>query len=251
MKKNILLLICSLFFSLAISAQSKMIEANKLYNKEQYKEAAALYEEALNKDGESASLYYNLGNTYYKLNKIAPAILNYERVLLLDPSNENASFNLELCHLRVVDKINSVDHFFLKRWIDSLANFMSSDSWARFSVITFLIFIVSLFAYVFGRYRLMRKTAFFFGCFIFIVSLSSFGFAKMQKNKLTSHDHAIIFDDSVTVKGSPDESGTDLFLLHEGTKVKIKSTFGNNDWTEIQLEDGNTGWVKSKTIEVI
>lgn len=250
MKKNILIIL-SILFSLSLLAQNDMKTANKLYSSEKYQEAIDMYEKILKNGEESAALYYNLGNAYYKMNEIAPAILNYERSLLRDPSNENAKFNLELSRSKVVDKIDKVDTFFLKSFINSTAESMSSNSWAWLSIITFIIFIVCVFLYVFARYRILKKTAFYAGCFIFIISVFSFSFAKMQKDKITDKNYAIIFEDTVTVKGSPDESGTDLFLLHEGTKVKIRTVFENKEWYEIEIEDGNTGWLKSDAIEKI
>ena len=249
--KKISLIIFSAIFAFSLSAQNKMAEANALYSSQNYDEAIALYKEMLNAGNESAALYYNLGNAYYKLNEIAPAILNYERALLLKPNDKNTLNNLELARSRTVDKIDVVDMFFLKTWLMSLVNLLSSNAWAWFSIITFLLFIVSVFFYFFGRYRLIRKIAFAKAAVLLVLSLSSFFFAKMQKDTILAHEYAIIFDETLTAKSSPDVSGTDLFILHSGTKVKIKTEFGNGLWYEIQLEDGNTGWVKAESVERI
>ena len=249
MKK--ILIIFSAFFAFSLSAQNKMAEANALYSSENYEEAIALYKEMLSSGNESAALYYNLGNAYYKINEIAPAILNYERALLLSPNDENTLANLELARSRTVDKIDTVDAFFLKTWISGLANLLNSNTWAIFSIVTFLLFIVCILFYFFSRYGFFRKIAFAKACVLLVLSLSFFFFAKMQKDKILKHEYAIIFDDALTVKGSPDASGTDLFVLHSGTKVKIKTVFGNSLWYEIQLEDGNTGWVKAESVERI
>jgi len=249
MKK--ILIIFSAIFAFSLSAQNKMAEANALYSSENYEEAIALYKEMLSLGNESAALYYNLGNAYYKINEIAPAILNYERALLLKPNDENIIANLELARSRTVDNIDTVDTFFLKIWISGLVNLLSSNAWAVFSIITFVLFIVCVFFYFFGRYRLVRKIAFAKACVLLLLSLSSFFFAKMQRDKILKHEYAIVFDDTLTVKGSPDVSGTDLFVLHSGTKVKVKSEFGGGLWYEIQLENGDTGWVKAESVERI
>ena len=245
------LIIFSLLFSVSIVAQDNMRAANELYEEKRYDEAIAAYESMLNTGVESAALYYNLGNAYFRMNDIPRAILNYERSLLLNPKNEDAKFNLELSRTKIVDKIDAIDTFFLRSWINGLSGLMKSNSWATLSIITFLLFIIGLFGYVFGRYKIVKKIAFFAACFLFLVSLSSFFFAKMQKEKYQNREFAIVMDATVTVKSSPDESGTDLFLIHEGTKVKIRKVFENQEWFEIQLEDGNTGWVRVTTVERI
>ncbi|MDR0872301.1 MAG: tetratricopeptide repeat protein [Prevotellaceae bacterium] len=250
MKKAILILF-SVILVFSVSAQNKMVEANALYLAEKYEEAAAAYTEILQSGKESATLYYNLGNACYKQNKIAPAILNYERALRLKPNDENTRHNLELARARTVDNIETLNPFFLKIWITNVSNLLSSNAWAVMSIVAFILFITAAFFYFFGRYRLVRKIAFGKACILLLLSISSFCFAKMQKDNIERRDYAIVFSENVTAKGSPDESGTNLFVLHAGTKLRIKSAFGNGLWLEIQLEDGNTGWVKATTVEII
>ena len=245
------LVIFSLLFSVTLVAQSDLKTANELYQAERYDEVIAEYESILSTGAESASLYYNLGNAYFRMNDIPRAILNYERSLLLNPNDEDVLHNLEFSRTKIIDKIEEVDTFFLRSWINSLSGMMKSDSWAVLSIITFLLCMVALFGYVFGRYKILKKIAFFAACFLLVISLSSFFFAKMQKDKYTNREFAIVLDATVTVKSSPDESGTDLFLIHEGTKVRIRKTFENHEWLEIQLTDGNAGWVRATTIERI
>jgi len=249
--KLYLSLIFSLLFSVTIVAEDNMRAANELFVAGKYDEAIAAYEAILSTGVESAALYYNLGNAYFRVNDIAHAILNYERSLLLDPKNEDAKFNLELSRTRIVDRIDTIEVFFLRAWINALANLMKSDSWAIWSVVTFILCIVALFGYVFGRYRIVKKITFFSACFLFLISLSSFFFAKAQKDRYMNREYAIVMDATVTVKSTPDESGTDLFLIHAGTKVNIRRVFENQEWFEIRLKDGNTGWVRATAIERI
>ena len=251
MKKHTLITYL-LLLTFGLSAQNnKFEEANKLFEEKEYAEAINLYESILNSGEESAALYYNLGNAYFRIGEKARAILNYERSLLLEPNNEDAKFNLEFTRTQIVDQIDALDTFFLKSWINDLSEWMSSNSWAMLSIAAFLMFIAISFLYVFGKSRSVKKAAFSVGVLLFCISLSSFFLAKYQKDKYVNNQYAIILDSTLTVKGSPDESGTDLFPLHEGTKVRIKSIFGSKEWVEIQLEDGNTGWVKAHSIEKI
>ena len=229
--------------------ESTLKEAEEAYAKEDYTQAIELYESVLKSYGESAMVYYNLGNAYYKAGKVAPAILNYERALLLNPGDSDTRFNLQVARQKTVDKIEPIGEFFLTRWIGTVEDVYSADGWAKWGVASFLLFIGCLVLFFFSKWNRLKKIGFFAGICFLLISLVANLFADSQQDKLLHRADAIVFASTVTVKSSPDASGTDLFILHEGTKVTIKSTLG--EWSEIQLEDGNVGWMPSKEIEQI
>jgi hypothetical protein len=234
----------------SVFAQDGLIkEAETAYTQEDYNKAIELYEETLKSNGASAEIYYNLGNAYYKANRIAPAILNYERALLLDPGDGDIRFNLQMAREKTVDKIEPLGEFFLVKWIHSLQNRGSADSWAMLGIASFLLLIFCLLLFFFSRWIRMKKIGFYLGIVCLVVVVVANVFAKSQKDEITDHAYAIVFSPTVTVKSSPDASGTDLFILHEGTKAFVKSSLGN--WKEIELEDGNVGWLPGKDIEII
>lgn len=250
MKKYIIFILIQLFF-VRVSAQNIILdEAADVYSKGDFNKSAELYEKVLKENGESATIYYNLGNAYYKANKIAPSILNYERALLLDPGNGDIRFNLEIAKLKTTDKIEPIGDFFLTEWAKGVRDLFSADQWAYIGIVSFLLLITSVIAFLFSRKIILKKVGFYIGiiCLIFVVSANIFAYN--QKNRLIKRDVAIIFAPTVTIKSSPDQSGKDLIVLHEGTKVLIKSKLG--EWTEIELEDGrNVGWIKNNQIEII
>ena len=229
--------------------ESTLKEAEEAYAKEDYTQAIELYESVLKSYGESATVYYNLGNAYYKAGKVAPAILNYERALLLNPGDSDTRFNLQVARQKTVDKIEPIGEFFLTRWIGTVEDVYSADGWAKWGVASFLLFIGCLVLFFFSKWIRLKKIGFFAGICFLLISLVANLFADSQQDKLLHRADAIVFASTVTVKSSPDASGTDLFILHEGTKVTIKSTLG--EWSEIQLEDGNVGWMPSKEIQQI
>ena len=229
--------------------ESTLKEAEEAYAKEDYTQAIELYESVLKTYGESAMVYYNLGNAYYKAGKVAPAILNYERALLLNPGDSDTRFNLQVARQKTVDKIEPIGEFFLTRWIGTVEDVYSADGWAKWGVASFLLFIGCLVLFFFSKWIRLKKIGFFAGICFLLISLVANLFADSQQDKLLHRADAIVFASTVTVKSSPDASGTDLFILHEGTKVTIKSTLG--EWSEIQLEDGNVGWMPSKEIQQI
>ena len=250
MKRIILfisLLLCFSQFSFPQSIELK--QANTLYAKGDYSNAAKLYEKILSKDGVAPELYYNLGNAYYKSNEIGRSVLNFERALRLSPSFEDAKFNLELAHLKVVDNIVPSPTFFIGRWINNLIKLLSSNEWLFISLSVFIFGLILAFIFIFGSSRVTRKISFYFTIVLIGVSFFTLVFAGVRKAQMFNHSDAIVMSGVITVKSSPDKSGTDLFQLHEGAKVSIKSTLGS--WTEIKLANGGIGWVEQVNIERI
>jgi tetratricopeptide (TPR) repeat protein len=247
--KQFFILIAVLCTTINLSAQDILQQANEAYAKNNFTEALNLYEQALKENGESAAVYYNIGNCNYKLNKVGPSILNYERAHLLDPGNQDIRFNLEIARLKTVDKIEPVGEFFLTEWFLAVQNLLSTDFWSYFGIVCFMLLITCLFLFFFSRRIFIKKLGFYAGIGLLVLVIFGNIFAHNQKKELAERNSAIIFVQTTTIKSSPDNSGTDLFILHEGTKVEVKSKLGN--WNEIETADGNKGWIKSEEIEVI
>lgn len=219
------------------------------YIKEDYATSAQIYEGLLS-DGESADVYYNLGNSYYKLGEIAKSILNYERALLLQPGNGDIRANLEVARAKAIDKVELVPEIFFISWIKSLINIMSVDAWAWWGIVSFLFFIVALYFFIFSKQVVLKKIGFTASIVLLMITVCANIFASEQKEHLVNRTSAIVMNPSVTVRSTPSESGTSLFILHEGRKVSIKDK-SMREWTEISLEDGKVGWVPVSSIEVI
>ena len=238
----------------AFSAAKQIVNATKAegdsaYIKNDFASAIQIYESLL-QQGEAPEIYYNLGNCYYKTDDIARAILNYERALLLSPGNADIRANLEIARSKAIDKVTPVPEIFFITWIKSLVNSQSSDAWARTGIASFLLLLVSLAIFFFTQHIKWKKIGFSAAILFLIVTVLSNLFASQQKSYLTNRNDAIILSPSVTVRSTPSESGTSLFVLHEGRKVEIKDN-SMREWKEIRLEDGKVGWVPSSSIEVI
>lgn len=225
------------------------VKGDSAYIKENYAAAIQIYE-ALLINGEAADVYYNLGNSYYKVGEIAHAVLNYERALLLQPGNTDIRANLEVARSKTIDKVEPIPEIFFISWIKSLINSMSVDAWAKWGIVSFVLFIVALYLFVFSKRILWKKIGFISGIIFLIIVICSNLFASEQKERLLNRDDAIIMSPIVTVRSTPSESGTSLFILHEGHKVNIKDN-SMREWKEIHLEDGKVGWVPSAAIEII
>ncbi len=233
----------------SLTNEKKLVAAEHLYKQNRFTEAANMYEALLATHGPDFVVFYNLGAAYYKSNNIAKAILNYERALRIKPNDRDTRFNLEMCQTKTVDNIDAVGVFLVTRWYRSLENTMNSNGWAITSLILFILFIASLFAYFFSRFMWLKKTGFYVGVVSLILCILSLIYAFDTYQDVVYPDQAIIMDATVTVKSSPDPSGTDLFPLHEGTKVTITNEIGS--WNEIELQDGNVGWAPAASMEII
>lgn len=224
--------------------------ADSAYAKADYATAIHIYEQLLATEGEAASVYYNLGNAYYKSNDIAHSILNYERALLLDPSNEDIQFNLELARSKAVDKNAIVSELFFVRWFRDFSSIMPVDGWAKCGILCFIVLILCLTLFIFNKKSKTKKIIFIFALLSLACTILSNVIASNQKDKLLHRESAIIMEPSVTVRSTPSTSGTELFILHEGKKVTIKDD-SMKEWKEIEIEDGNIGWLPASAIEQI
>lgn len=228
-------------------------EAATAYSDGDFRKAIQLLEEEkdiqLAKGSESAQLYYNLGNAYFRVNELAKARLYYERALLIDPSDRDTRHNIDYLMTKIEDKILIADTFFLHTWFNALQNLMGSNSWATLAVIFFILFILSLIIFFFSRYISLKKVAFYIGIISLIIIIFANIFSFRQKNKIENRDTAVIMAGSASVVSSPDINSKELFLLHSGTKVYI--TKEDRNWFEIEIDNGSVGWIQKDKLEVI
>lgn len=224
--------------------------ADSLYAKEQYRSAADIYERLLADEGEAPAVYYNLGNAYYRLGMYAKAILNYERALLLAPSDEDVKTNLALAYSKTVDKYEDEGAMFYTRWFDGLKHAMSSDAWAWLAASSFIAFLLFLSLYIWGKRVLLKKVGFYCCLVCFLVSVVGNVCAFSQRSDILAEDHAVIMVPSITVKSTPSDGGTALFVIHEGYKVNVRDK-SMKDWVEISISAEQSGWVPRSSLEII
>ncbi len=251
MRKISFFIIFLLSFVQFVQAESfTKADADKAYQENKYAEAIKMYENILATQGESAVVYYNLGNSYFKEKNMAKAVLNYERALLLNPGDADIRFNLDMARSKTVDQITPATEVFIVTWINSLTNMQSERGWAKIGIVSFICLLVGLALYIFSKRLFVRKIGFIGAVVLLVVTVCANLFARQQKNELKDRTGAIVMSPTVTVKSTPDKSGTELFVLHEGTKVFVEDN-SMKGWKEIRLEDGNKGWIPTEAIEII
>ena len=246
--KVVLILLVSLS-SVTTSFAVTKTEADSAYARGEFQQAIKDYE-ALLKQGASADLYYNLGNAYYRSENITRAVLNYERALLLSPGDRDIRFNLQIAQAKTIDKIVPESEMFFFTWYRALVNLMSVDGWASVALVSLALVIILLLVYLFSERVWLRKVGFFGGILMLLLFVLSNIFAWQQKQNLLFRKGAIVMTPTISVKSTPASNGTDLFILHEGTKVVITDS-SMKDWREIRIADGKEGWIESKHLEEI
>ena len=224
-------------------------DADSAYAAGRYQDAIRDYE-ALLKRGVSADLYYNLGNAYYRTEDITRAVLNYERALQLSPGDKDIRHNLQMARSKTTDKITPESEFFFVTWMRAVVNAMSVDAWAQTALAALALAIILALVYLFAERLWLRKLGFFGGALLLLAFLVCNLFAYLQKNELTHHRGAIVMGSAVTVKSTPAANGTDLFILHEGTRVDIVDD-QMQQWKQIRVADGKEGWIETSKIEMI
>jgi tetratricopeptide (TPR) repeat protein len=244
------------FFLLSMSALAQNADvisiynsANEAYSKGEYGNAGELYQQVLAQGVHSADLYYNLGNADFKSGKIASAILYFEKALKLDPSHEDAQFNLKLANTKIADKIESIPELPIFLWWKNMIFSMPSDSLASIGLLGLFAACLSFILFMIMRRMYLKKIFFYLGCVIILTGGFLLFFAHQQKSYITESSYAIVFSSGTTVRSAPDETGTKLFIIHEGTKVEVLEEL--SQWSKIKIANGNVGWLKSEGLKGI
>ena len=247
-KTAVLLLLLAMLPAVAVEAVTKA-DADSAYAQGHYQQAIKDYEQLL-KQGVSADLYYNLAGAYYRMDEMPKAVLNYERALMLSPGDPDIRFNLQMARSKTVDKITPESEMFFVTWYHSLINLTSVDGWARIALIALALAIVLALVYLFTDPVWLRKLGFFGALVLLACFVVANIFAYAQKQSFVNRSGAIIMAPAATVKSTPSKQGTDLFILHEGTKVEITDG-AMRQWKRIRLADGKEGWLETSQIEII
>lgn len=223
--------------------------ADDEYAKGNYQQAIKDYQEIL-KTGVSSEIYYNLGNAYYRTDNITQALLAYERALQLSPGDNDIRFNLQYARSKTIDKITPETEMFFVTWYHSLVNFTSVDRWANTAIVSIVMALLLILVFLFAPQMWTRKSGFYGSAAFLLLFAFANLFAFQQKHELETKQGAIVIAPTVNVKKTPAASGTDVFVIHEGTRVDITDR-GMKQWRGIKLADGREGWLKTSQIEEI
>ncbi|MBQ5875581.1 MAG: tetratricopeptide repeat protein [Alistipes sp.] len=223
--------------------------ANTAYNAGNYAQAEECYTRIVEQGLHSAALYYNLANAHFKQDELGKAMLYYNRALRLRPNDEDIRHNLEYAEQSTKDSIEEIPEFFLKTWIKSLRGALSYTAWSILSLLMLVAALVCGLLYLLAQRLSLRKIGFYLMAVTALLFVVTTAFAWSERNMLVERSEAIIMNSAVSIKSSPDRSATELFVLHEGTKVTIGETI--DGWAEVRIADGRKGWIEQERIERI
>ena len=256
MKQIIISILLAVMALPLMAANANIDKANQAYKQELYNEALQLYLQEAKETGVSSALYCNIGDTYYRLKDNVHAVLYYERALVLDPSNSDARFNLDFVRGKMQLPDDAGDSWF-SNWVDQTVSRLSSNAWAVIAIITFLLFLAGVAAYLFLDNVLMRKIGFFGGALLLVATILANLAAFHVYHKATSGNAAIIMPESVVLSTAPREArdkDEEAFSLQQGTRVEIVDSIAGKDsgkWLQVSTAGGHKAWLKANDIEVI
>ncbi len=219
--------------------------------------AAADYTSAINawEDVQAAGLtsrelLYNLGGGYVKTGEIGKAILAYERALRMDPSDADVKYNLDYARALTQDRIDAIPEFFLETAARNFCFSVPSNAWAVLSLVFLAVTLLLGLLFLLGSTSGKRRLGFFGGIVALLLTFVCWDFAGWQSREARRQDLAIVMKPVSQVGSTPSaESAKSLFILHEGTKVKVLDNVSG--FTQIEIADGRQGWIASGDIEVI
>ena len=236
--------------SSAVDSQELFEKGNQHFKNEEYRKAIDSYVSILDQDVESAEVYFNLGNAYYKAGEVARAILNYERALRLHPRDEDIKANLDLANHHIVDRVETPPMLFFWHWVNAIRDGMTAEEWGKWSVIGLWIAMAVIILAVFRRRGLFRRQIRWLAGLLMVAWICVFiTFVwKIQRDRMMVY--AVVMEEKIEVLSAPDETGTVLFDLHEGVKVRVLRQVP--DWTEVALPDpSKKGWLPTEVFEII
>lgn len=247
---NIFILLVSFSVFAETPAENDFAKANELYKQEKYSDAVAQYEAILAKHKQhSCDLYYNLGNAYYKLNKIGPAVYNYEKALMLDPGNKTVLNNLKFAHNMMIDEVKEVPTTGFSSIVHQMTGQLLTDTWAKMAVAGAFLFLAAFAGYYFAV-QTSQKRLFFGAMIILLLAIVVFiGAAIFEADYQKSQQPAIVFASIASVKGEPKENASDAATIHEGTKVYVIDEL--DGWKRVMLPDGSDGWITAESVRVL
>ena len=226
--------------------QDNFDKATTLYQKGDYTQAAAVYSLILKSGKESSALYYNLGNTYYKLNNVPESIYYYEKALQLDPENTDAKNNLIFANQMKVDAITPLPKTWVRQLSDGIVGLFSAHTWAVLSIIGVFAFVLSFLLYYFVERTALKRTFFSLMLVFLFFAVGSYTLAHFCHKQVSQTQYAILFDKTVRVFSDANAYSSEVMQLHEGTKVEIIEDA--KDWVKIRLVNGKTGWTKVNSL---
>lgn len=249
MKKIVFILVLLLGFTSSAQSEALFGKATEAYNAGDYNKAIKNYLEITESGQHSAELYFNLGNSYYKLNQVAPSIYYYEKALLLKPNDSEIKNNLGYAQNMTLDAIEVMPETGLSKIYNDITGFLSFDQWGYAAVVFMILFVLMYIGFYYLNYATQKRIAFITSIVSLLIAVVSVIFAFLQYSDFKADQPAIVFDNEVKITSEPNKRSQVVFTLHEGTKLNVLETL--NEYQKVRIADGQTGWLTSESIKLL
>ena len=241
----------SLFTVLLCNGQNNKLfdEATTAYNSGEYEKAIELYTDILDNGEHSTAVYYNLGNSFYKLNKIAESIYYYEKALLLSPDDEEVKTNLSYAQNMTLDAIDTMPETGLSKLYKSITGKLTFDQWAYIAIAFMFLFVLLYILFYYANLSIAKRWSFIGSILALFICIVAIVFAYIQRRDFKDLQPAIIFAEESSIKSEPNASSQQIFVIHAGTKVNVLDQL--DEWNKIKLADGKTGWIQKNELKLL
>lgn len=230
----------------ASPVEEKFNKGNSFYRDGEYEKAIEEYKSLIDEGYLGTSLFYDLGNAYFRIGKIGYAILYYEKAHKLSPSDEDINHNIDFAKLSTIDRIQPLPEFFLFEWWEAILSSFTVNGWAYVVFFFYLLLIILIALYFFARSIRQQRFIFFSGIVTLLIFALAISLLVIKVNREATLRSGVIVEQVVTVKSSPDPKSTDSFVVHEGLKVNLEDNLDN--WVKIRLADGKIGWIEKNYV---
>lgn len=268
MKSKIIFLFAALLMTFGVTAQTTIEEADSAYASGKYDKAAEMYGRIADEQGTSAALLFNLGNARFQTDDYGGAMVSWLRARRLSPSDGRIQANIDYLTSRVEDankaeqkgkryKVTPDEPSFFQSVRSALAEDVSSDRWAVWAAIAFVIFVAAAALYIFSRTVIVRKVGFFGGMISLFCALVLVIFSFMAANAADSRSSGVVTAFKVallTEPGKDSDSGKGG-ILTKGTVVQILSeevdAEGKVTWYKVRMNSDYIGWISADDMDVV
>lgn len=255
---KLILLMILILSCQTLRAESVALKGDNAYNKADYQAALKYYNEALEKDGSSTELYYNIGNTYYRLGNLGRAVLSYERALKIDPSNDDARVNLKFVKSQIKNKPED-DSSYLNNVHKKIISLMSPNAWAWVAFVIFVLLMTLVALYIFTANINLRKVGFFGGMIMLCVFIYTLAIAYNSSNEVNEHESAVVIVPTSYLSSIPasKDKSQKVVPIHEGITIMIIDSIATPEdpisrmWYNVKINNATSAWVRGSDIERI
>ena len=248
--KKILILLLLIANVLNAQDEQKIFEsANEMYKQQNYEKAIEYYKTLEKYNLISSELFYNLGNSYYKLNKVGPSIYYYEKALKLNPLNKDVQNNLVFARRLALDNIEELPKTVFQKLNSRYLQKLSYNQWAIVSIVFCELGSLLFLLFYFSNQPRSKRTFFVTSLISFLFLIISLTITYNQFSYFKNNKVAIVFAEETEVRNAPSLNSEEVFTLHEGTKVIVLDTI--DDWKKIKIADGKIGWIIAGDIQLL